>query len=280
MIKLILYKIFTFLIFLKSPKYLINKDIFGLKYFIWKDTRPLDTFVRGVRVDDTSLIFFVIKLVNYFNKKKYKKYYFDVGSFIGIITLTFSKYGKNCNIHSFEPFQVSYLRQKINLSINKCNNVTLNNFAISDKNEKLLLKQNILNPGMNFLKKQNKKFKYENKTSVQANTLDNYLEMKKIKSIDILKIDAEGFDLNVLYGCRNLIKKQSIKVIFIEFLFNNKESKKIKNFLNKNNYEIFYLVRNNNTIVSSQKKYPKDSQSLLNAIALPLNSELKKILIN
>lgn len=280
MIKIFFLKTYLFFFFLFKDNYLFTEDKFGLKYFIWKDTRPLDTFLKKIRIDDQSLIFFIIKATNYFNKKKRKKYYFDVGSYIGIVSLALNKYGNNCEIHSFEAFKKTFFRFCENLKLNKCQNVFANNFPISDSRENLITLINKQDPGMNRVIKVNTSLKEYNREKPNlAKRIDQYCDEKKINCIDILKIDAEGHDFKVLTGCGKFLKNQRIKIIVVEFLINDYKSLKIKKYLESCNYELFYLVRNTDLIVPSIINYPKNASNLLNAIALPKNSSLKKLLI-
>lgn len=55
------------------------------------------------------------------------------------------------------------------------------------------------------------------KYEVAVSTLDNELVHTNIKFIDILKIDAEGFDGRVLLGARELLKKQIFGAIQFEY---------------------------------------------------------------
>ena len=58
---------------------------------------------------------------------------------------------------------------------------------------------------------------YENfykKIPIKIIKLDDYIEQKKIKKIDILKIDTEGFELNVLKGLK--LNNKKIKFIYFE----------------------------------------------------------------
>ena len=280
MIKIALFRIYLYFFFFFKEKYLFKKDKFGLKYFIWKDTRPLDTLVKKVRIDDTSLIFFIIKSITFFNKSKRKKYFFDVGSYIGIVSLIFNKYSNNCEIHSFEAFKKTFFRLCENLRLNKCQNILANNFPISDCKEHLFIQICNQDFGMNKTVKINSNsLVSENEQSILSKRLDQYCIEKKINYIDILKIDAEGYDLKVLIGCGKFLKKQAIKLIVVEFLSKDEKSIKIRKYLQSCNYELFYLVRNQDLIVWSTINYPKDASSLLNAIALPKNSPLKKLLI-
>jgi FkbM family methyltransferase len=51
---------------------------------------------------------------------------------------------------------------------------------------------------------------------VKINTLDSYCEAEKITKIDLIKIDAEGYELNVLSGARNTLLKLKPMVV-LEF---------------------------------------------------------------
>ena len=68
--------------------------------------------------------------------------------------------------------------------------------------------------------------------NVPTLTLDTFVKRKKIKSIDILKVDIDGFEYEFLQGAKKTIKKNKVKVILIEV--NDKKKNYIKN-LKKNN---------------------------------------------
>ena len=81
----------------------------------------------------------------------------------------------------------------------------------------------------------------KNKVNMQQIRLDNFIN--KVKKIDILKIDVEGNELNVLLGCKKILQKNKVKSIYIEILhhnlYKNYSSKKIHNFLIKNNFILY-----------------------------------------
>lgn len=73
-------------------------------------------------------------------------------------------------------------------------------------------------------------------------TIDEYVKEKNIKNIDLIKIDVEGFEMNVLLGGKNSINRFKPK-LFVELDNNNlKEqgfsAKEIISFLENKNYNI------------------------------------------
>jgi FkbM family methyltransferase len=73
-------------------------------------------------------------------------------------------------------------------------------------------------------------------------TLDSLIEKKNIKSIDILKIDVDGSELDVLEGLKKSLKNNRIKILLTEINEINKKynlkEKKVINFLKKNNFKL------------------------------------------
>ena len=76
------------------------------------------------------------------------------------------------------------------------------------KNDKMwnTSRKKILNLFNVFNKEKLKEFE---KIEVKTNTIDNFCKSKKIKNIDLLKIDAEGHEEFILKGSINLLKEFS-----------------------------------------------------------------------
>lgn len=53
--------------------------------------------------------------------------------------------------------------------------------------------------------------------SVHASTIDELMQQQKIKHIDILKIDTEGFEFEVLQGAAQTLEAKKISIIQFEF---------------------------------------------------------------
>lgn len=179
---------------------------------------------------------------------------FDIGAYQGQSIVEFTKNFKNCNIHSFEPNtklkkDLNYIKKKYE----KKHQIYLNFVAMGDKQKninfylnsessqsspikinfksKLFIKMKKLNKKRNFLNKNNVKIK------VKQITVDKYCKNKKIKKIDILKSDTQGYDLNVLKGSKKMMP--NISAIIVELNFYD--------FYEKSNnfYELEQLIKKN-----------------------------------
>ena len=93
--------------------------------------------------------------------------------------------------------------------------------------------------------------------NVPTLTLDTFVKRKKIKSIDILKVDIDGFEYEFLQGAKNTIKKNKVKVILIEV--NDKK----KNYIKKEKKIINFLERKNFTLL---KKHINISVALFSGL--------------
>ena len=54
-------------------------------------------------------------------------------------------------------------------------------------------------------------------TQIQLTTVDKFCELNQIEFIDFLKIDVEGYEINVLRGAEGMLKAQRIRLIQFEF---------------------------------------------------------------
>ena len=163
----------------------------------------------------------------------------DVGSNSGHVTNVLSKICKN--VYSFEPIDYLYRAQKV---LFKNKNVKVFNYALGDRNHKKVFYVSINNdPESSFLLKK----KDSKKKKIKIIRGDSAL---KNNQIDFIKIDVEGFELNVIKGFKNLINKyKPILLIEIEKRHNS-DFKKIFNLLNKKNYKIYFFNKNKNKLVS------------------------------
>lgn len=80
---------------------------------------------------------------------------------------------------------------------------------------------------------------------IQSTTLDKFCKDQNIYSIDLLKIDCEGFDYNVLKSSKELLENNRIKMIKIEVLNTEDNFVNIVNLLNLHNLSLIGLTNLN-----------------------------------
>jgi FkbM family methyltransferase len=183
---------------------------------------------------------------------------FDVGGNEGESIELFINTFRQPKIYSFEPEIGSF--QKLQEQYGKINEINLFNLAFGNKKEILNLKINVKSSTSTFstintkskyyklkslILNTNKNKIFVDEESVQVETIDNFCIEKKIQNIEILKIDTEGFELNVLEGAKESLQKTNI--IIIEFQLNdmylNYNPKKIEDILKKNNFTLMKSLK-------------------------------------
>lgn len=188
------------------------------------------------------------RILNYI-KKFNLKYLIDVGAHKGeflsyILSLNLEK------IYCFEPqneiFNLLYQNFK------KFKEVEFFNEGLSDQKSVLPLYVNKLTSTSTFSKSKNTfffKFKnfilnteksYTKINFIETKTLDEIFINKNINNV-FLKIDVEGFELNVLMGAEKILV-QKVKFVLVERhffqLYKNNLSNEVDLFLKKNNFTL------------------------------------------
>ena len=148
---------------------------------------------------------------------------FDVGANIGQTALHFTKYFPAATIHSFEP--VSSTFQKL-VSYTKDNpKIKCHQLALSDKKEQISISvfEDDQHSVLNSLNSQSQNTTQGSKMeTISTDTLDHFIQENKIDSIDLLKIDTEGYEIPVLDGAVNALQNNRIKLIYLEVGFSKK----------------------------------------------------------
>ena len=157
----------------------------------------------------------IFNLSKRLNKNDYLNF-IDIGSNIGSVTLPLAKYFYNSNIFSIEPtiYAFKKLRKNINLNPLLKKRIFLYNYFISNKKKKV----NYIHSSWSF-SQQNKKHPVHlgslKKTNKKSISLDSLIKKTK-KKISFIKIDVDGYELDVLKSGIKSIKKHK-PIIHIEF---------------------------------------------------------------
>lgn len=195
-------------------------DEFGTIFKLYPSDQIKEYLSRGSFFDDIGVLHFLDKSLHP------NMIVVDVGAHWGEFSLFVIKriqpFG---TIHCFEPTRYSYLRLQENLDYYTEINLSafLNNVAVSNiDNEVSFLEYPPLysawnNLGTEGLKDTKGNFLQETRQrTVKTTTLDSYCENQKIDRIDLLKIDVEGFEIEVIEGCSQLIEEDRLGSVIFE----------------------------------------------------------------
>lgn len=163
-----------------------------------------------------------------FSERKKEKYFlvFDIGANEGNYALALeqiiniSKKGTDTShqIHCFEPAKNTFLELQAKMAGNP--NIALNNFGLSEIVSECTLyvptDSNVLSSvySKHIITREIANF---NEEVIKLDTIDNYCTQKNIVHINFLKIDVEGFELNVLKGAKKMLENNAIEFIQFEF---------------------------------------------------------------
>ena len=211
-----------------------------------------------------AITIFILDFFDYFHKrkiiiflkKKLKKIntLIDVGAHNGESVKLFSRNFQINNLYSFEPSCSSFQILIKNAARELKNGSTVNfrpyNIGLGSKTENVYLNKSIdtssstinsINTNSNyylkkvkFLGKKNNIF-FSEEEKIEISTLDLILCNEKLDSIDLIKIDTEGYEYPVLIGGEAVLG--ITKFIMFEHHYDNMIIKKYK-FSDVNNYLI------------------------------------------
>ena len=164
----------------------------------------------------------------------------DVGAHVGYYSLLFAELvGEKGHVFSFEPSTNCEILKK-NIEINSYKNITAVQKAVS--NETTVTKLH-LTPSLTTHHICNTNRDDSNSVEIQTTTLDDYFCKKNQISVNFIKCDAEGHELEVLKGGEQLLRK------FHPIISLESEARhcgidnvmSVFNFLNKLDYKGFFV---------------------------------------
>lgn len=216
-----------------------------IKYFKWQIIKILNLFPVKILVSKTTIEiknkeisleggtkiytqgmydFNNMTLIQHALSNKYNTF-IDIGTNIGLYSLIASEI-KNATIYSFEPHPFTYNLFKEQIKLNDRNNIVTLNKALSNFNGQVKF-TNVNGSSVNKIVIDNSQ---NDLISVECCKASSFIIDNNINP-EIVKIDVEGFELEVINGFENEIKK--VKIFLIEISKNEAE---VHSILIKNNF--------------------------------------------
>ncbi len=185
--------------------------------------------------------------------------FFDIGSNIGLMAIfAAKKTGDTGVVHSFEPEPETFKILQQNCSLNHLRNIQLNNIALgSEEREGIIYPNMDINRGASSLVRQDNS---AGKT-VWISTLDQYLEKNKVHPIKLMKIDIEGYELEMLKGAAHLLRSTAAPILCVEYsevVVHSGVVQDLYDFIiSINQYRIFKLMKSKEDVGKLQEVFTK-----------------------
>lgn len=196
--------------------------------------------------------------------------FLDVGSNIGLMSLVASHaVGETGKVVAFEPQPDTYATLTRNMQLNQRTNVITVNEAIGAAAGEATIYSNRQRTASASLIPLDDEITTVQQTRIE--TLPGFLQAHKISTVRMIKIDVEGWELEVLKGARSILAQPNGPALCVEY-----------SHLHKNQggslEEIYRLIRqvNNYTVyrLSKGKEFPSRLMAINDESDLPYHDNL------
>lgn len=166
----------------------------------------------------------------------------DVGSHNGSVALFASKIASKGSVIAFEPVAELFQLLQENKQLNHANNLKLVNMALGAKEGNVSINVNHNNRGSSSIHNTGHEI-YAEKEQVVVDTLDNQVAQAGLLRVNIIKIDVEGFELEVLNGAKETLQRFK-PLLIIEHDPKNDDVDAPYNFISSLNMYDVYIPKN------------------------------------
>lgn len=157
---------------------------------------------------------------------------FDVGANFGQTACRFAQAFPTASIYSFEPVRDTFAKMQAN--VGAFPQVRPFNMALGDQAGTAEIHL-ATSSGANSLKGVQGSTASE---TIQVRTLDEVADENKVETIDLLKIDVEGFEMQVLAGAKQRLADKRIRFVYAECVMEDDPDMAHTNF-----FDIHALLR-------------------------------------
>lgn len=181
-------------------------------------------------------------------KKKFPawdpKTIFDVGANVGQMAVFFSKHFPSASIYSFEPSASTF--KTLQERTRNLSNVRIFETAIGNLDADAYMVQESSSDKNRIMQKSETYGDFETGTleTVKMTTLTTFCSLSAINHIHFLKVDTEGFDLEVVKSGREMLSAHKIDFVELELGMHSRNQLHVpfedaKKFMQEYGYEVF-----------------------------------------
>jgi FkbM family methyltransferase len=138
------------------------------------------------------------------------KVVFDVGANVGQSAIVYSRGFPKAEIYSFEPVSETY--RELVAATRQFPRIHTYNLAMGRESGRGVINVSPISTGSSIRLKRPD----DSSESIVVETVADFAERHRIESIDFLKVDTEGYDLEVLAGAVPLLREQRVHFILSE----------------------------------------------------------------
>jgi FkbM family methyltransferase len=194
----------------------------------------------------------------------------DVGANVGVYTFSAAKrVGKKGKVIAIEPFSKCVDCLHATTRINGMDWVKVYESAASDREGTVRLSIQGASE-LNEVVDENVDMSPDMYTQVSCMTLDSLIGQEEIQSIDIMKLDAEGHELNVLRGCTKILSDFSPLILYENIAGLQGSNLTVADYLQQRGYILHTYKSFIRRLVPCKSLDELEGQ--LNIIAVPNNS--------
>lgn len=143
---------------------------------------------------------------------------FDVGANVGQTIEIFRENFPQAQIHSFEPSPGTYERLQQKHAASR--GVKTWNCGVGARRGTLPFIENTVSDMSSFLSPGSEAWGSVARTiEVEVITLDDFCQGQGIQTVDVLKCDTQGYELEVLKGAHRIMEERRVRLVFCEVNF-------------------------------------------------------------
>lgn len=150
---------------------------------------------------------------------------FDIGANLGQTSLELTETFSKATIHAFEPDPNTYA--KLTENVKPFSSVHCHNLGFGEQPGVMKMHVSRVTGGNSLLKHSDRINEFaqgdwterEGEVDVQITTVDDFCAQQKISSIDLFKIDTQGYELKITNGAKQMLTPANTRCILTEVLF-------------------------------------------------------------